>query len=49
MPSRRYQDSVEAVAVVTLPPARHAGAESGEKQFQHELSLQSYETKPWLR
>jgi len=35
MPSRRYQDPVEAIAVVTLPPARNAGAESGEKQFQH--------------
>jgi len=37
MPSRRYQDPVEAVAVVTLPPARHAGAESGEKQFQQDM------------
>jgi len=27
--------AVVAVAVVTLPPARHAGAASGEKQFQH--------------
>jgi len=34
MPSRRYQDPVEAVAVVTLLQARHTGAESGKKQFQ---------------
>jgi len=27
--------AVVAVAVVTLPPARHAGAASGKKQFQH--------------
>ena len=40
MPSRRYQDHVEAVAVVTLPAARHAGAESGETQFQQKSDFQ---------
>jgi len=36
MPSRRCQDPhATAVAVVMLPSARHAGAASGEKQFQH--------------
>jgi len=33
--------SVVAVAVVTLPPARHTGAASGEKQFQQAAAVGS--------
>jgi len=46
MPSRRYQDPVEAVDVVTLPPARHAGAESGVKQFQQHRQCEFGRSSP---